>query len=160
MAAFLCKKQNRECFRAERAQIRAVLTEGANIFIGLSYPLRSAVGCTGSTRVLEELPRGLREVSASIPDDRQWRPHNIRMSDGLMSPVSLFFLSSESFLAYQRRLEKGRNGANCKLLFRIEIIPGDTPHSQSAGQGSRPNCWSRALILFWSRCGNRGPERL
>ena len=77
-----------------------------------------------------------------------------------MSPVSLFFLSSESFLAYQRRLEKGHNGANCKLLFRIEIIPGDTPHSQSAGQGSRPNCWSRALILFWSRCGNRGPERL
>jgi hypothetical protein len=62
-----------------------------------------------------------------------------------MSAFSLFFTWSESFLAYQRRLESGRNGANCKSLFGIEMFPSDDPFLL-CWKWCRPNSSSRALI--------------
>jgi hypothetical protein len=62
-----------------------------------------------------------------------------------MSAFSLFFTWSESFLAYQRRRESGRNGANCKSLFGIEMFPSDDPFLL-CWKWCRPNSSSRALI--------------
>jgi hypothetical protein len=42
-----------------------------------------------------------------------------------MSAFSLFFMQSDSFLSYQRELEKGRKTSNCQTLFGMKKIPTD-----------------------------------
>src|ERR1700746_2928499 len=42
-----------------------------------------------------------------------------------LSAFAMFFLQSASFLAFQRRLEKGQGRSNCQTLFGIEKIPSD-----------------------------------
>jgi hypothetical protein len=76
-------------------------------------------------RILEQLLGGLRQVCASFPDGRQWRPDNMAIEDAALAAFSLFFMQSESFLSHQRRMEHGRNASNCKTLFGIEKIPSD-----------------------------------
>ncbi len=47
------------------------------------------------------------------------------MADIGLSAFSLFFMQSESFLAYQRELEAGRKTSNCHSLFGMAAIPTD-----------------------------------
>ena len=47
------------------------------------------------------------------------------MADIGLSAFSLFFMQSESFLSYQRRLEEGQGSSNCQTLFGIKKIPTD-----------------------------------
>jgi hypothetical protein len=47
------------------------------------------------------------------------------MADIGLSAFSLFFMQSESFLSYQRRLEKGHGTSNCHSLFGMKKIPTD-----------------------------------
>ena len=47
------------------------------------------------------------------------------MADIGLSAFSLFFMQSESFLAYQRGLEEGRKTSNCRTLFGMAAIPTD-----------------------------------
>ena len=47
------------------------------------------------------------------------------MADIGLSAFSLFFMQSESFLAYQRELEAGRKTSNCHSLFGMTAIPTD-----------------------------------
>lgn len=47
------------------------------------------------------------------------------MADVGMSAFSLFFMQSESFLAYQRGLQDERQTSNCRTLFGMAKIPTD-----------------------------------
>lgn len=47
------------------------------------------------------------------------------MADIGLSAFALFFMQSESFLAYQRGLEEGRKTSNCRTLFGMAAIPTD-----------------------------------
>jgi len=61
--------------------------------------------------ILETLLNGVRSACAAFPDKRLG---DVRysMADIGLSAFSLFFMQSESFLAYQRELEAGRKTSN------------------------------------------------
>src|SRR5262245_7226390 len=75
--------------------------------------------------LLLSLVAGLKAVCATFPDGRQGRAGNIAMADFGLSAFAMFFMQSVSFLAFQRRLEKGHGRSNCQTLFGIEKIPSD-----------------------------------
>jgi len=74
--------------------------------------------------ILETLLNGVRSACAAFPDKRLG---DVRysMADIGLSAFSLFFMQSESFLAYQRELEAGRKTSNCHSLFGMTAIPTD-----------------------------------
>jgi hypothetical protein len=74
--------------------------------------------------ILDRLLSGLRDACAVFPDTRTGDVV-YSMSDVGMSAFSLFFMQSESFLAYQRSLEEGRKTSNCQSLFGMAKIPTD-----------------------------------
>jgi hypothetical protein len=74
--------------------------------------------------ILNQLLGGLKDVCAAFPDKRT-SGGVYSMADIGASALSLFFMQSESFLSYQRALEKGRKTSNCQTLFGIERIPSD-----------------------------------
>ena len=61
----------------------------------------------------------------TFPDAREGRSGNIGIEDFGLSAFSMFFMQSESFLSYQRALEKGQKRSNCQTLFGIGKIPSD-----------------------------------
>ena len=75
--------------------------------------------------VFQALLSGLKAVCAAFPDPRKGRGGNIAMADFGLSAFAMFFMQSVSFLAFQRRLEKGHGRSNCETLFGIEKIPSD-----------------------------------
>lgn len=75
--------------------------------------------------ILDQLLSGLRDVCAAFPDKRKGDDAVYSMADIGMSAFSLFFMQSESFLAYQRSLEEGRKASNCQTLFGMAKIPTD-----------------------------------
>ncbi|MDR1656930.1 MAG: hypothetical protein LBT47_05160 [Deltaproteobacteria bacterium] len=48
-----------------------------------------------------------------------------KMSDFLMSAFSIFFMQSESWLSYQRRIKNNNGTSNSQTLFKIKNIPTD-----------------------------------
>lgn len=70
--------------------------------------------------ILDRLLSGLHDASAAFPDKRKGAG-DYSMADIGLSAFSLFFMQSESFLAYQRSLEEGRaSGADFLLAARPE----------------------------------------
>jgi hypothetical protein len=76
-------------------------------------------------QVLDVLLDGVRRACAAFPDKRRGRDVTYTMADIGLSAFSLFFMQSESFLAYQRGLEEGRKTSNCRTLFGMTAIPTD-----------------------------------
>jgi hypothetical protein len=77
--------------------------------------------------VVEDLIAELATVCAGLPDQRTG-PHrdgDYTMADIGLSAFSLFFMGSPSFLAHQRRLERGQGRSNCQTLFGMAAIPSD-----------------------------------
>ena len=75
--------------------------------------------------LLETLLEELKRVCRTFPDAREGRSGNIAVEDFGLSAFSMFFMQSESFLSYQRALEKGQGRSNCQTLFGIGKIPSD-----------------------------------
>jgi hypothetical protein len=75
--------------------------------------------------LLVSLLKELKEVCRTFPDAREGRSGNIAVEDFGLSAFSMFFMQSESFLSYQRALEKGQKRSNCQTLFGIGKIPSD-----------------------------------
>ena len=63
--------------------------------------------------ILDRLLSGLRDVCSAFPDKRKGGSVVYSMADIGMSAFSLFFMQSESFLAYQRSLQEGRKTSDC-----------------------------------------------
>ncbi len=74
--------------------------------------------------MLEALLDGVRSACTAFPDKRRGDV-KYSMADIGLSAFSLFFMQSESFLAYQRELEAGRKTSNCRSLFGMTAIPTD-----------------------------------
>jgi len=74
--------------------------------------------------ILETLLDGVRSACEAFPDKRRGDV-KYSMADIGLSAFSLFFMQSESFLAYQRELEAGRKTSNCHSLFGMTAIPTD-----------------------------------
>ena len=74
--------------------------------------------------ILDRLLSVLRDACGAFPDKRKGAGV-YTMADIGVSAFSLFFMQSESFLAYQRSLEDGRKTSNCRTLFGMAQIPTD-----------------------------------
>ena len=112
--------------------------------------------------ILESLLAGLRTVSGSFPDARRGAI-DYPMADVTMAAFSMFFMQSESFLGYQKRLERGQNDSNCRTLFGIAKIPTDnhirTLLDRVAPDSLRP-CFDQALETLAEQDGLRDFQRL
>ncbi len=77
--------------------------------------------------IFESLLAGLGTVCAGFTDARRSPDPDVdySMADIGLSAFSLFFMQSESFLSYQRRLEQGHGTSNCHTLFGMKKIPTD-----------------------------------
>ena len=77
--------------------------------------------------------------------------------------ISLFFMQSESFLSYQRRLEQGHSTSNCQTLFGMEKIPTDN-HIRVLLDEVSPTalqpCFDQALAALRRGNGLKALERL
>jgi len=77
--------------------------------------------------MLEDLIRLVEAHVSQLPDYRKPSPNRTyTMRDVALSALSVFFMQSPSFLAYQRDLQrlKGRN--NAQSLFMVERLPSDS----------------------------------
>jgi hypothetical protein len=75
-------------------------------------------------QVLEQLLANLKLICAAFPDKRKGEGV-YSMADIGLAAFSLFFMQSESFLAFQRTLAEGRKASNCHTLFGMDKIPTD-----------------------------------
>jgi len=122
-----------------------------------------AVCSVWGMEIFESLLGGLRTVCAGFSDSRQGTDLDYSMADIGLSAFSLFFMQSESFLAYQRRLDQGHGSSNCRTLFGMKKIPTDNyirlmldPVSPEALQP----CFDQVLEQLRQRDGLRAFERL
>ena len=85
------------------------------------------------------------------------------MADIGVSAFSLFFMQSESFLAYQRSLEDGRKTSNCHTLFGMAKIPTDN-HIRAMLDPVHPShlqdCFDAAVAALRDRGGLKAFQRL
>ncbi len=88
------------------------------IFLGI------ALCSVWGMKILELLLDGLGAVCAGFADARRGEV-DYTMADTGLSAFSLFFMQSESFLAHQRRLERGHGSSNCHTLFGMRKISTD-----------------------------------
>src|ERR1019366_4962962 len=75
--------------------------------------------------IFDLLLGGLRTVCAGFADARRSAEVDYTMADIGLSAFSLFFMQSESFLAHQRRMQRGHGTSNCHTLFGMKKIPTD-----------------------------------
>lgn len=75
--------------------------------------------------IIDKLIAGIQTVCANFSDKRCGGTITYSMQDIGMAAFSLFFMQSESFLAYQRSLEEGQKTSNCQTLFGMDKIPTD-----------------------------------
>ena len=115
------------------------------------------------TEIFELLLGGLRTVCAGFADPRRGAEVDYSMADIGLSAFSLFFMQSESFLAYQRRLDQGHGSSNCRTLFGMRKIPTDNyirlmldPVSPEA----LPPCFDQVIEQLRQRDGLRAFQRL
>ena len=73
--------------------------------------------------ILDHLLIGVKDACAAFPDKRKGGDATYAMADIGLSAFSLFFMQSESFLAYRRGLEEGQKTSNCHTLFGMAKIP-------------------------------------
>ncbi|MGV8995629.1 MAG: hypothetical protein ACOH12_01625 [Parvibaculaceae bacterium] len=112
--------------------------------------------------ILDELLSGLRDVCSAFPDKRKGADVVYPMADICMAAFSLFFMQSESFLAYQRSLEEGRKTSNCQSLFGMAKIPTDN-HIRSMLDPVAPSflqgAFDQTLAALRSRGGLKRPNQ-
>ena len=113
--------------------------------------------------VLEELLSGLKQACAGFPDKRKGGAATYSMADIGLSAFSLFFMQSESFLAYQRGLEQRHMTSNCQTLFGMLKIPTDN-HIRSMLDPVDPAhlqpCFDASIDMLRQRGGLKEFERL
>ena len=76
--------------------------------------------------IQDRLLDSLRRCCQVLPDRREGRNTTYAMADFALGAFAPFFMQSASFLAHQRHLETGQGRSNCKTLFGMRKIPGDS----------------------------------
>jgi hypothetical protein len=113
--------------------------------------------------ILRALIDCLRTTCAGFPDKRRGGDVSYSMADIGMSAFALFFMQSESFLAYQRTLDTGRQTSNCQTLFGMAAIPTDN-HIRAMLDPVHPShlqpAFDHALDLLRERGGLSAFQRL
>ena len=77
-------------------------------------------------QIQDRLIAALRRYCQTLPDGRRGKNTTYAMADFALAAFAPFFMQSPSFLAHQRHLETGRGRSNCRTLFGISKIPGES----------------------------------
>ena len=114
--------------------------------------------------ILNRLLDTVKEVGSAFFDKRSGTGKAIyTMKDICLAAFSMFFIQSESFLGYQRVLEKGHGTSNCQSLFGMENIPTDN-HIRSMLDEVAPSqlqpCFTAALETLKNEGGLPALQRL
>lgn len=75
--------------------------------------------------VLNEMLGAFRQTALALPDSRQGRNKRYALADAASCALSVFFLQSQSFLEFQRRMQQEISRSNCQTLFGVQDIPCD-----------------------------------
>ena len=78
-----------------------------------------------TSKVFEELIRAIRQSFEQLPDYRTGENTRYEIKDAAVSAFGIFFTQSQSFLAYQRMIEKAKGKSNVQSLFGAAHIPSD-----------------------------------
>ena len=96
-------------------------------------------------RILDGLLQRLREVCESFADKRlSTKNVTYSMADIGMSAFAMFFMQSESFLDFQRKLAQRERRSNLHSLFGVKAIPTD-PHIRSMLDEVEPESLQRSF---------------
>jgi hypothetical protein len=113
-------------------------------------------------KILEGLLAGVRAVCQKFPNDRGGKVEYSMVDIGL-SAFSMFFMQHESFLSFQRRMEKNQGASNWPPLFGIKAIPSDnhirTLLDQVSADSFQP-CFDQALAEIRQQDGLKPFEQL
>ena len=62
-----------------------------------------------------------------LPDDRKNKNNNIQYSleDIMLTPLSMFYMQSKSWLSFQRKMETDKGSNNVTTIFGVDKIPTD-----------------------------------
>ena len=78
-----------------------------------------------ASKVFDELIHAIVESFEQLPDYRTGENTRYEIKDAAVSAFGIFFTQSQSFLAYQRMIEKSKGKSNVQSLFGAEHIPSD-----------------------------------
>jgi hypothetical protein len=67
----------------------------------------------------------IRQSLNEVPDHRKGRNTQYEITDAGLSALSVFYMQSSSFLAYQRHMEQQQGRNNARSLFGVKEIPSD-----------------------------------
>lgn len=76
-------------------------------------------------RIFNEIVKELHRSFEKLPDYRTGENTRYEIKDAALSAFSMFFIQSNSFLAYQRLMEERKGKSNVHSLFGVERIPSD-----------------------------------
>ena len=76
-------------------------------------------------RIFDELIKEMKHSFERLPDPRTGENTVYEIKDAAVSAFGVFFTQSQSFLAYQRMIEKAKGKSNVQSLFGAERIPSD-----------------------------------
>lgn len=78
-----------------------------------------------ASKVFDELIKAIGQSFAQLRDHRTGENTRYEIKDAAVSAFGIFFTQSQSFLAYQRMLEKTKGKSNVRSLFGAGHIPSD-----------------------------------
>ena len=79
-----------------------------------------------TSQIFDEMVTEIRQSFEGLPDQRTGENTRYEIKDAAVSAFGIFFTQSNSFLAYQRLMEKAKGRSNVQSLFGAENIPSDT----------------------------------
>jgi hypothetical protein len=77
----------------------------------------------GSVKSWASLIQKTRQCFAGLPNPRKGKNTIYSMEDFATSALSVFFMQSPSFLAYQETMQQNKGRSNAQTLFQMEKIP-------------------------------------
>ena len=77
------------------------------------------------SQVFDELIKTMKRSFEKLPDPRSGQNTVYEIKDAAVSAFGVFFTQSQSFLGYQRLLEKSKGKSNVQSIFGAERLPSD-----------------------------------
>jgi hypothetical protein len=78
-------------------------------------------------KILTQMLEIFKENISDLPDFRNNKNNNVQysMEDIMLTPLSMFYMQSSSWLSYQQKMEETKGISNMTTLFGVDKIPTD-----------------------------------
>ena len=78
-------------------------------------------------KILTQMLDIFKENISDLPDFRKNKNNNVKysMEDIMLTPLSMFYMQSPSWLSFQKKMEETKGISNMTTLFGVDKIPTD-----------------------------------